>query len=37
MAEATQLAPRFRLRELHLFDLFPWTGHVEAVARFARA
>jgi 23S rRNA (uracil1939-C5)-methyltransferase len=37
IAEAAQLAPRWSLRELRIFDLFPWTGHVEAVARFTRA
>lgn len=30
------LAPRFAVTELVLFDLFPQTGHVEAVAQLAR-
>lgn len=32
--DAARLAPSFRLLELQPFDLFPQTGHVEAVAVF---
>ncbi|MDD9966583.1 MAG: hypothetical protein OXR73_10180 [Myxococcales bacterium] len=36
MEEARRLQPVLPLREVIVHDLFPWTGHVEVLARFAR-
>jgi 23S rRNA (uracil1939-C5)-methyltransferase len=36
IAEAERMQHALRLEQLVVFDLFPWTGHAEALARFAR-